>query len=132
MERREVRLDPAVEAVLGDGARRGRRRRMTRRERAQAERDSRRQRVTLELNPELVGLVRRVGEHEGLSPAGVVNVLLLDGLRRYAGRELGVDEYVRPSQGPRYDWVVEVEVGDLGERVERRMIPRGREDLNDE
>ena len=122
MERREVRLDPAVEAVLGDGARRGRRRRMTRRERAQAERDSRRQRVTLELNPELVGLVRRVAEHEGVSPAGVVNVLLLDGLGRYGRGELGIDEYVRPSEGPRYDWVVEVEVGDLGQVIECRMM----------
>ena len=119
--RREVRLDPAVEAVLGDGARRGRRRRMTRREREQAERDSRRQRVTLELNPEVVGLVRRVAEYEGVSPAGVVNVLLLEGLGRYGRGELGIDEYVRPSQGPRYDWVVEVEVGELGEVVDGRI-----------
>ena len=65
--------------------------------------------VTLELNPDLVGLVRRVAEREGVSPAGVVNVLLLEGLERYGRRDLEIDGYVRPSQGPRYDWVVELD-----------------------
>lgn len=109
--RRDVRLDPAVAAALGDADRRQRARHMTAGQRRQAARDAERQRVTLELAPELVARVREIAEREGCSPAGVVNVMLMEGLPRYEAGEIDFGEYVRPSRCPRYLWIVDVKNG---------------------
>jgi hypothetical protein len=106
MARRKVNMDPAVAAVMGDTKRRERRRGMTKAQKRQAERDAQRQRVTLELDPRIVAMVREIAEAEGCSPASVINLFVADALQRYVDGELVFVGHRRPSEGPRYDWVV--------------------------
>ena len=105
-ERRRVVIDPAVAAVLGDGRKRERFRRMNRVERRQAARDATRKRVTYELDPRVVEMVAGIAEAEGCSPAGVVNLLMTEGIRRYVDGEVGFWGNVRESRCPRWLWVV--------------------------
>ena len=51
MERQKVVLDPAIAAIVAEGGERQRKRRRTKVQRAQAERDAKRRRMTLELDP---------------------------------------------------------------------------------
>jgi hypothetical protein len=80
-----------------------------------------RQTVTWEPNAELVAIVRHMGQALGISAAGVVDRLLLEGLQRYAAGEIDFEGYLRPSRGPRYLWVVEVPTDGLQERVCRHL-----------
>jgi hypothetical protein len=95
--RRSVALDPAVVAIVEGGQRRRRKR----------QREMRRVRMTLELNPAIRNVIREVAKKEGVSPAGVVDLFVADALQRYRSGELEFGEHTRPSRGPRYDWVVE-------------------------
>lgn len=105
MGRKKVRMDAAVAAVLGDADRRERRRRMTKTERRQAERDAERERVTLELDPRVVSMIRSIAEAEGCSPAGAVNLLLADAIGRYVDGIVEFHGHRRASRSPRYKWV---------------------------
>jgi hypothetical protein len=102
-------LDEAVNAIIGAGDRKQRARRMTEAQRRQAERDAQRQRVTYEVDPRVADFIARVAEHEGCSPASVVNRLMMDALARYTAGDVEFYGHRRPSQGPRYDWVVELD-----------------------
>lgn len=105
--RQQVTVDPAVAAIMQDGRRRRKARRMSTQERRQAKRDEKRHRVTLELNPEIAKMIGAIAKSEGCSPAGVVNLLVFDGVQRYIIGELEFVGHVRPSRSPRFDWVVE-------------------------
>jgi hypothetical protein len=107
-ERKRVNLDPAVAAVIGDGQRREKARHMTRTQRRQAERDAQRQRVTLELDPRIVAMIKAIAEREGCSPAGAVNLLVSAGIEEYVEGQVEFCGNRRPSDGPRYEWVIEV------------------------
>jgi hypothetical protein len=120
--RQGVTLDPAVAAVLGDGAQRAKRRRMTERQRKEAERQGQRQRVTLELNPALVRLVQAAARVEGCSPATVVNICLADALRRVAMGELVLSDSMRGSRSARYECVTELHGVEMLERVMGRWL----------
>jgi hypothetical protein len=108
-ERRHMQIDPAIEAIMGSAEQRARQRRMTPAERRQAKRDAQRERVTLELDPALMAMVRQIAEAEGISPAGVINLLLVPGIEKYAAGEIDFGENTRPSRSPRYEWVVELQ-----------------------
>ncbi|MFQ5434272.1 MAG: hypothetical protein ACE5FD_05295 [Anaerolineae bacterium] len=108
--RQQADVDPAVMAVLGDASRRGARRQMSKRQRAQARRDARRERITLELDPSIVRMVKSIAGREGVSPAGVCNLLLADAIVRYVAREIEFDNTnTRPSRSPRFEWVVTID-----------------------
>lgn len=123
-ERRRVVIDPAVAAVLGDGRKRERFRRMNKVQRRQARRDATRKRVTYELDPRVVEMTASIAGVEGCSPAGVVNLLMVEGIRRYVDGEVEFYENVRESRCPRWLWVVVPEgieevVRRLGEKLAR-------------
>jgi hypothetical protein len=80
-----------------------------------------RQRVTLELDPELVDLVRQLAQELGISMAGVVDRLLLDGLERWASGEVDFDRFLQPTSQGRYRWVVEIDPNGLHEQVSHRL-----------
>jgi hypothetical protein len=125
MKRKDVAMDPAVAAVLGDGRRRQRERGMTRAQRRQAARDARRQRVTYEIDPRIARLIGQVAEAEGVSPAGVVNRLMADALDRYAAGGIVFYGWRRESRGPRYEWVVELRgMGGVEHAVQERITDR--------
>jgi len=106
MKRQQVNVPADVQAILGDARTRVQRREMTGKQRRQADRDAQRQRVTLELDPRVVEMIRQVARAEECSPAGVVNLLALEGLRRYAEGAVEFYENKRPSEGHRYAWVI--------------------------
>ncbi len=110
MARRKVELPDDIRAILGDGRRRARQRRMTPAQRRQADRDAQRRRVTWEMDPRIVERVRKIAQEEGCSPAGAASLLLADALQRYDDGEIDFYEHKRPSRSPRWDWVIEVEI----------------------
>ena len=101
-ERQRVIMDPAVAAVLGDNDRRAHRRSMTREQRKQ----SSRQRVTFEIDPRVAQAIELVGKAEECSPASVVNLLVVEAVRRYIAGEITFDGHRRTSRSPRWVWVV--------------------------
>ena len=108
MARQKVELDPAVAAILGDGKKRERRRSQTKTQRARAERDGGREKVTWEISAGVKALVEEIAAREDLSPAGVVSVLAVDAVARYVDGELEFEGYRRASRGPRYRWVADL------------------------
>ena len=121
MTRRQVAIDPAVAAILGEAEERQEQRRMGPGKRKTAKRAARRKAVTWELDRGVVGIVQEVAGALGISPAGVVNRLLVDGLERLAAGEVDFEGCLVPSRSPQYLWVVEVGVNGLGEAVRRRL-----------
>jgi hypothetical protein len=116
-ERREVDLDPAVAAILGDQRQRRKIRRASKKEAAELRRQAARHRVTLELDPVVVRVLRKVADAEGVSPAGACNWLLGNALVQYAEGTLDFSECKRGSESHR--WAFVVELGDLAEVLEK-------------
>ena len=106
MARQQVTLDPAVEAVLGEGRQRRQRRGMTVGQRKKAEQDARRKRVTLELKPQVVEMVRLIAEFEECSPAGIVDLFVAEAGQRYIEGEIILNGRRRASRSPRWGWVI--------------------------
>lgn len=125
-QRRRAVIDPAVLAVLGDADQRDARRQMTPAQRQKAERDAKRQRVTLELAPEIVEMVKMIAEFEECSPAGVINLFVMKAIEQYVNSEITLDGRRRASQTHRWGWVVVLEgLDDLMSRL-RQFLSKGR------
>lgn len=120
-KRQSITVDPAVAAILGEARDRTTQRRMKPTQRQTARRAQQRQSVTLELDRELVALVRDVASALEISPAGVVNRLLLDALTRYAAGQIDFDGYLAPSRSPRYAWVVKINPNGLQQAVHKLL-----------
>ncbi len=121
MTRQTVNIDPAVAAILGESEQRAQRRAMTPAQRQRAQRQAQRKSVTYEMHADLVAIVREIAEAMAISPAAVVNRLLLDALQRYADGEVDFEDYLRPSRSPRYQWVVEINPNGLRSAVAQRL-----------
>ena len=125
-QRRQPGLDPAVLAVLGDADQRGTRRQMTPAQRKKADRNAKRQRVTFELAPEIVEMVKMIAEFEECSPAGVINLFVMKASEQYINDEITLDGRRRASQTHRWGWVVVLEdLDDLMNRL-RQFLSKGR------
>jgi hypothetical protein len=116
-QRREVDLDPAVAAILGDQEQRRRIRHASKKDAAELRRQAARHRVTLELDPVVVRVLRKAADAEGVSPAAACNWLLGNALVQYAEGMLDFAECKRGSESHR--WAFVVELGDLAETLEK-------------
>jgi hypothetical protein len=121
MTRQTVNIDPAVAAILGESEQRAQMRTMTPAQRQRAQRQARRKSVTYEMHADLVAIVREIADAMEISPAAVVNRLLLDALRRYADGEIDFEDYLEPSRSPRYLWVVKIDPKGLRAAVAQRL-----------
>ncbi len=121
MTRQAVDIDPAIAAILDEPERRAQMRAMTPDQRRRARRRAGRKSVTYEMNADLVVIVREVADAMEISPAAVVNRLLLDALERYAGGEIDFEDYLKPSRSPRYLWIVEIDPKGLRAAVIQRL-----------
>ena len=67
--------------------------------------------VTLELNSDLVPLIRMLAAALHISPAGIVDRLMHEGLTQYLDDPDRVDfaEHLKPSRSPAYQWVVDID-----------------------
>ena len=112
MQRKTVTFDPAVAAILGDGERREKGRHMKASERKEAKRQAARVRLMLDVPEWLRDAVMAEGERRGTSTSSLAALLLAVGLREVrSGR---VDVRRKPSESPRFEWLVEVSEGDAG------------------
>ncbi len=109
-ETRRKALDPAVSALITEGERRQRRRRMDRVRQAKARRDAARQRATYDIPKSLQQAIAAVAKEESLSVSGLVSALLADGVRRYRRGEITFYGLKRLSRSPRCDWVIDAAV----------------------
>ena len=116
-ERRDVNLDPAVAAILGDQEQKEKIRKAPKKKAAELRRQAARHRVTLELDPVVVKVLRQAAEAEGVSPAAACNWLLGNALAMYAGGDLDFSECKRGSESHR--WAFVVELGELAGTLEK-------------
>lgn len=105
-ERKDVDLDPAVRAILGEQSFKQQKRRATRTQRRELERQKSRQRITLELNPLVADLLRRIAEREYCSPASAANLLLTHAILAYRDRDLSFSGHVRGTDSSRWENVI--------------------------
>lgn len=113
MGRQDVHLDPAVAAILGEQEFKQRAREADtpaekRQVRKEKERRESRQRVTLELHPQVVAVLRKVAEVEGCSPAAACNYLLGRALLEYGSGAWPLDEVKATTDSNRWQYVVDV------------------------
>jgi len=108
MERQRVQVDPAVAAVLQDADRRSQRREMSQKQRKQAQRDEKRVRMTLELDPRVARMIGAIAVAEEVSPAGATNLLIVEAVQRYVEGVLEFEGQRQPSRSPRYVFMVEL------------------------
>lgn len=124
MARRAVNFNkatsPEVSAILEQGEERKRWQQMTPAQKRRARRDQQRKRTTLELDPDVVRLIQAISEAEDVSPASVVNLLLVKALPAYAAGEIDFTEHTYPARG-RYLWGVEIHVNGLAKEVEKAI-----------
>jgi len=127
MGRQTITIDPAVAAIIKEGGERQRKRRMTTAQRTQAERDAKRRRVTLEINPHVAQMLDRIASEEGCSQASAANLLLCDAVGRYVEGAVQFNGNRRRSRSPRYEWVVEMdgEAEVVLASLERELESRG-------
>lgn len=116
-QRRDPNLDPAVAAILGDQERKEKIRTAPKKEAAELRRQASRHRVTLELDPTVVKVLRTVAKAEGVSPAGACNWLLANALAQYAEGDLDFSECKQGSESHR--WAFVVELGELAGTLEQ-------------
>jgi hypothetical protein len=106
MVRKQVDFDPAVAAVLGDGERREEERHLSVAKRKQRARDRERDKLTVDLPPEVIARVREIAGREDTGVSSLVHWLLVEGLRAYEEVERLRKEAAR-SLRYSYDVVVE-------------------------
>ena len=83
--------------------------------------DQTRQKVTLRANAELMALARQIAEAQRISPASVVDRLLLEGLERYARGDIDFDDCLQPTIQGRYAWTVEINPNGLQAAITERL-----------
>ena len=108
MTRQTVTLDPAVAAILGDGDRRERERRLGRAERRKRARDRARSKATYDLPDRIIDEIKRVAERESCSASSLVGFLLAYGLNALEQGTLSLEGHFKPSRSPRFDWILEI------------------------
>lgn len=99
------RIDPAVEAVVGDDpiyGRLARARRMTRGQRKKAERDRGRSKVTYDLPADLIQQIEEMAEKEGIPNSQMAMALIRVGEVQFKRGNVVFGK--EPSKSPRFDW----------------------------
>jgi hypothetical protein len=79
-----------------------------------------RQKVTLRLNPEVIELIRQVARDLELSPASLIDCILLDGLKRYVDDGLELAGYLKICDRGRYVWTAQVDPNGLHAAISRK------------
>lgn len=102
-ERRTIRIDSAVLAAIGDGARRARLRNLRYGERRKAQRDAQRVKITLDTQPDLVARLHRAATKSECTMSSLANALLDVALEMLERDEIDLE--MRPSRSPRFAWV---------------------------
>lgn len=109
----------AVQAGKQAQAERG----LTKRQRKEKARQAARVRVFYDVPDWLRDAIQEQAEREGTSASSLAAALLAEGL--WALRAGKVDLQKRPSDSPRFDWIVEVKERDAGGGFRRIFVPRG-------
>jgi hypothetical protein len=84
-----------------------------------------RQQKNLKLDPHVARMLDLIAEYEHTSPAGVVDLFVVEGVKRYLQDEILFDEVVRESRSPTQDWVVTMPDLDELERELERFVRGG-------
>jgi len=100
-------LDPAVDSVLTDAARKQRMRQLPKSEQARARRDAARKRIIYEIPEVVQDAIAEIAQREGMSPSSVVTLLLAEGIRQYRAKSVSFYGLKRVSRSPRYEWVLQ-------------------------
>jgi hypothetical protein len=100
--------DPAVASLLGAGARKAQRQAQPladrRRQAKERQKAAARNRVTLDLPPELEIMIKRLADDNGCPISQVAVILLAAGLDQIDAGQLDLLRFRKPSRSPRYTW----------------------------
>ena len=105
-QRRPV-LDPAVADLLGGLERKQAQRGMTKAERRESERQRRRNRLMVDLPPDIEAQIGALAAAHGVPVSGLV-VLAIARFLRDVGDGLSLTPYKQPTKSPRFDWRIEI------------------------
>lgn len=83
--------------------------------------DQVRQKVTLRANADLIAIVRQIADNQRISPAGVIDRLLLEGLECYSRGDIDFDGYLQPTSQGRYAWTVQINPNGLQAAITERL-----------
>ena len=112
-------MDVAVQGLLGDAAKRERKRHMTQEEREQAEKsrakrekDAARDRVTYDIPAELKEAIIDIAEREGVPHSGVAGILLAHAVRLYHAGDITFDHdgVKAHSTSPKYEYRIDDDI----------------------
>ena len=95
-------LDPAVEGSLTSYEQRDKLARMPKAKRNKAKRDAQRNRVMLDLPPQVQDALRKEADGEGVSMSSLAAFLLTEGLKRLRNDEINLEPHKREINSLRF------------------------------
>lgn len=105
--KRQAVINQDVQAALAHPTKKGASRARTSAQRAKADKDSKRNRVTYDLPEELEAAVERIATDEGVSKSGAAAMLLAHAIHDYQERELGFEGLLVRSRSPLHEYKVD-------------------------
>jgi len=110
MTDRPASVDPAVAALLREGKKRERTRRMTPAERKKAKKDAARSKATYDLPPEIIKTINAVAEREKCSASSVAAFLLTYGIQLLARGSINPASHKRDARRSiRFEYTLEID-----------------------
>ena len=99
----ESRLSPQERKKLAEMRRREEEKKRKAKEKAEAQKANR---VFTYLPAELKETIEKIAAKESVSMAQVITFFLFEAVEQYQKNEIGFWGYKRPSESPRYDWIL--------------------------
>lgn len=103
-ERRQI-IDPAVADILGDMERKQAQRSMSKKDRKEDKRQRARNRLMIDLPPDVESKIGALAAAHGVPVSGLV-MLAIARFLRDVGSGLSLTPYKQPTKSPRFDWKI--------------------------
>lgn len=104
-ERRPI-LDPAVADIMGDMEQRQTVRTLTKKQKAERAKMARRNRLVIDIPPEVEGLIGAIAADRDVSISGVIEIALREFIKSNGEGRVKWSDYLVPSRCPRFGFKV--------------------------
>lgn len=104
-ERRQI-LDPAVADALDSMEQQQTRRGMTKKQKTERARMAKRNRVVIDIPPEVEGLIGAIAAGRDVSVSGVILIALYEFIKAEGEGRVKWGDYLKPSRSPRFGFKV--------------------------
>ena len=110
-ERRPI-LDPAVADLMNGMEKKQQSKNLTKKQKAERARMAKRNRVVIDIPPEIEGLIGAIAADRDVSVSGVIEIALREFIKANGDGHVKWADYLTPSRSPRFGFKVVPQKGD--------------------